>query len=285
MFAVRRFVWLLLLVAILLGGRGFADGPPAAGTRVVAHRGLLQHAPENTLGNFRACLELNLGFEFDVLRTRDGQLVCIHDDTVDRTTDGRGKVAELTLEAIRRLDAGSWFDARFAGQRVPTIDEVMALVAEYRDRDVLIAVDIKAERVEGELIALAQRHEVLDKLLFIGRTISDESVRRRLIQSAATARTTEARTAAVANDPTEFAAALAAAEWVYFRYLPSAEEIRQVRAAGKGSFIAGVTVAGNLPDNWRRAIDVGVDAILTDHPLELSSLLRELSRSVSSEGR
>jgi len=279
MFAVRRFVCLLLLVAMLLDGRGVADEPATAGTRVVAHRGLLQHAPENTLGNFRACLELNLGFEFDVLRTRDGELVCIHDDSVDRTTDGQGKVAELTLEEIRQLDAGGWFDARFAGQRVPTIDEVLALVAEYRDRDVLVAVDIKAEQVEAELIALAKRHGVLDKLLFIGRTITDDSVRRRLIRSAAV------RTAAVANDPTEFAAALAAAEWVYFRYLPSAEEMRQVRAAGKGSFIAGATVAGNLPDNWRQAIDVGVDAILTDHPLELAALLRELSRSVSSEGR
>ncbi|TVP97290.1 MAG: hypothetical protein EA381_15460 [Planctomycetaceae bacterium] len=279
MFAVRRFVCLLLLVAMLLDGRGVADEPATAGTRVVAHRGLLQHAPENTLGNFRACLELNLGFEFDVLRTRDGELVCIHDDSVDRTTDGQGKVAELTLEEIRQLDAGGWFDARFAGQRVPTIDEVLALVAEYRDRDVLIAVDIKAEQVEAELIALAKRHGVLDKLLFIGRTITDDSVRRRLIRSAAV------RTAAVANDPTEFAAALAAAEWVYFRYLPSAEEMRQVRAAGKGSFIAGATVAGNLPDNWRQAIDVGVDAILTDHPLELAALLRELPRSDSSEGR
>ncbi|MCC6509479.1 MAG: glycerophosphodiester phosphodiesterase, partial [Pirellulaceae bacterium] len=70
---------------------------------VVAHRGLLQHAPENTLANFRACLELRLGFEFDVARTKDGQLVCIHDDTVDRTTDGKGLVSQLTLAEIQRL--------------------------------------------------------------------------------------------------------------------------------------------------------------------------------------
>jgi glycerophosphoryl diester phosphodiesterase len=77
---------------------------------IVAHRGLLRHAPENTLANFRACLELRLGLEFDVQRTRDGRLVCIHDGTVDRTTGGTGKVAEMTLEEVRKLDAGSWFD-------------------------------------------------------------------------------------------------------------------------------------------------------------------------------
>src|SRR3954468_2849706 len=90
-------------------------------TLIVAHRGLLRHAPENTLANFRACLELRLGFEFDVQRTKDGHLVCIHDETVDRTTNGTGTASGMTLEQIRRLDAGKWFDPRFAGEKVPTV--------------------------------------------------------------------------------------------------------------------------------------------------------------------
>src|SRR6478752_234493 len=105
--------------AILL--LGTSPSPPLT----VAHRGLLRHAPENTLANYRACLELRLGFEFDVQATKDGRLVCIHDDTVDRTTDGTGRVAELTLAEIRQLDAGSWFDPMFAGQKVPTVEEVL----------------------------------------------------------------------------------------------------------------------------------------------------------------
>ncbi|MEQ9072181.1 MAG: glycerophosphodiester phosphodiesterase family protein, partial [Gimesia chilikensis] len=96
---------------------------------IVAHRGLLKVAPENTLANFRACLELRLGFEFDVQRTRDGHLICLHDTTVNRTTDGTGKVADLTLAEIQKLDAGSWFDSQFTGERVPTIDEVLELVS------------------------------------------------------------------------------------------------------------------------------------------------------------
>ncbi|MDP6444823.1 MAG: glycerophosphodiester phosphodiesterase family protein, partial [Pirellulaceae bacterium] len=83
-----------------------ADAAEPTRPLIVAHRGLLRYAPENTLTNFRACLELRIGFEFDVERTKDGHLVCIHDSTVDRTTNGTGKVSELTLAQIRELDAG-----------------------------------------------------------------------------------------------------------------------------------------------------------------------------------
>src|SRR3954447_6438323 len=136
MTALRSFLlpvlWLLVVPA-----NSFATGREQ--TLIVAHRGLLRHAPENTLANFRACLELRLGFEFDVQRTRDGQLVCIHDETVDRTSNGTGTVSELTLEQIRRLDAGKWFDPKFAGEKVPTVEEVLKLVAEYRQHDIVLA--------------------------------------------------------------------------------------------------------------------------------------------------
>jgi glycerophosphoryl diester phosphodiesterase len=139
---------LLLLVLVLFAAHTPVESVAEDRPLIVAHRGLLRHAPENTLANFRACLELGLGFEFDVQKTRDGHLVCIHDDTVDRTTNGRGKLAEMTLDELRRLDAGSWFDPRFAGERVPTVEEVLKLIAEYKQHDVLIAVDLKAADVE-----------------------------------------------------------------------------------------------------------------------------------------
>lgn len=260
------FVAALALVPLHI----FAATPPQ--TLIVAHRGLLRHAPENTLANFRACLELRLGFEFDVEKTKDGQLVCIHDSSVDRTTNGKGKVAELTLDDIRRMDAGSWFDARFAGEKVPTIEEVLKLVAEYQQHEVLISVDLKAENVAPEVVRLAEKHKVLHRLLFIGRTISEPQVRDQIKRTS-----TKAQTAAVANNLNEFPQSLAAAnaDWVYFRYLPSKEQMQAVHAAGKRAFIAGMSVGGNLPENWRHSAGVGIDGILTDYPLELRMTLRQ----------
>jgi glycerophosphoryl diester phosphodiesterase len=249
----------------------FAQVAIAGDPLIVAHRGLLLHAPENTLANFRACLELRLGFEFDVQKTKDGQLVCIHDDTVKRTTDGTGHVANLTFEEIRRLDAGSWFDPRFAGQKVPSLSEVLELVAAYRQHNILVTVDLKSEGIEQEVVRLAEKHQVLPRLLFIGRTISEPGVRDRIKQASK-----QAQTAAVANSPSEFSQALAAtnADWVYFRFLPTGEQIESVHAAGKQAFIAGKTVSSYLPDNWRQAVDAGVDGILTDEPLQLRNMQR-----------
>ncbi len=263
-----RFLPLVLSLSIC-GARVHADGPRSL---IVAHRGLLRHAPENTLVNFRACLALRLGFEFDVERTKDGHLVCIHDDTVDRTTDGVGKVSDLTLEQIRRLDAGSWFDPKFAGERVPTVEEVLKLVAEHQPRELLIAVDLKAADVEVDFVRSAEKYGVLKRLVFIGRTISEPRVREQIKRTSR-----QAQTAVVANDAAEFSTALAdaQADWVYFRYLPPSEQMEAVRRSGKRAFIAGVTVAGNLPENWRHAADVGIHGILTDYPLALSELLRQ----------
>ena len=92
----------------------------------IGHRGAAAYAPENTLASFRRAVELGAdGVEFDLHRTRDGRFVVIHDDAVDRTTDGHGKVDALAFEELRRLDAGSWKGREFAGERIPTFDEVI----------------------------------------------------------------------------------------------------------------------------------------------------------------
>ncbi len=96
---------------------------------VDAHRGAARTHPENTLASFRAALAARAdSVEFDVHLSADGVPVVIHDDAVDRTTDGTGSVASLTLAELRSLDAGSWKGARFAGERIPTLDEVLDLL-------------------------------------------------------------------------------------------------------------------------------------------------------------
>ena len=259
----------------LLPGTGTRAAPPeSVRSLVVAHRGLLLHAPENTLANFRACLELRLGFELDVYRSKDNQLVCIHDQTVDRTTNGKGAVKQFTLAELKKLDAGSWFSPAFRGETIPTIDEVFQLLARYPQAEVLIAVDIKQDdlKVERELIQLANRHSVLDRLLFIGNTITDAAVRGRLYQTSKSA-----HIAHVAHNPQELIGSIndPQADWVYVRYLPSGKDVERIHARGKRVFIAGKTVSGEERANWQAAREIGIDAILTDHALKLQSLLRK----------
>jgi len=93
---------------------------------VSAHRGASAHAPENTLAALEAAWRAGATLaEIDVRLTRDGHVVLMHDPTVDRTTTGRGHVKDLTLEALRALDAGGWFGPQFRGERVPTLREVV----------------------------------------------------------------------------------------------------------------------------------------------------------------
>jgi glycerophosphoryl diester phosphodiesterase len=97
----------------------------AARPPVVAHRGACLRAPENTLAAFRLAVDLGAdGIELDAKLTADGQVVIVHDTTLDRTTDGSGPVAGRTLRELKALDAGSRFSAPFAGERIPTLAEV-----------------------------------------------------------------------------------------------------------------------------------------------------------------
>lgn len=97
----------------------------------IAHRGASGTFPENTLSAFRAAIVAKADMcELDVQLTRDGAMVVIHDDTVERTTDGKGEVAELTLAELKQLDAGAMFkNGALKGERIPTLDEVFAVTA------------------------------------------------------------------------------------------------------------------------------------------------------------
>ncbi|WP_251152494.1 glycerophosphodiester phosphodiesterase family protein [Cellulosimicrobium sp. Marseille-Q4280] len=106
---------------------------------VVAHRGSSSVAPQNTLAAFESAWRAGAdAIELDVHLTADRRVVVLHDDTVDETTDGTGRVADLTLDALRGLDAGASFSRAYAGQRVPTFEDVTRLVAERPGIDLLV---------------------------------------------------------------------------------------------------------------------------------------------------
>ena len=126
---------------------------------VIAHRGDVVNAPENTLPAFLGAYELGAdGVELDVRMTRDRQLVIFHDRTLRRTGGKRGLVSNATLEEVRTLDVGGWFSPEFRGERAPTLDEVFELLPP----DYLINVEMKA---------------VIDNMRFIAHRVA-ETVRR-----------------------------------------------------------------------------------------------------------
>ena len=122
---------------------------------VIGHRGSPRAAPENTLASFRqAARDGATWVEFDVSLTSDGRAVIFHDDDLDRTSDGTGPLAATPFDALRNLDAGSWFGPDFSGEPVPTLEEALEL---FRDIGLSFNMEIKPDRgreVETAEIAL-----------------------------------------------------------------------------------------------------------------------------------
>lgn len=125
---------------------------------LIGHRGYPAKFPENTLASFEGAMQARCDMiELDVTLTRDRKVVVIHDDTLDRTTNGKGAVRAHTLEEIKRLDAGSWFDPRFATERVPELFEVMKLTTGR----CMVNIEIKVSAFEASYPSDAIEHQVV----------------------------------------------------------------------------------------------------------------------------
>jgi len=159
------------LLAVLLSGAYLflVLGPRLAGHRVqvLAHRGASAYAPENTLAAFRVAVDQGADWlEFDVQQTADGHLVVFHDLRMERTSSGRGALRELSLEQVRQLDAGSWFGPEFAGEPIPTFEEVVRFA---REANIRIFPEVKDPRfypgIEERLAAALRAHEYEDRAI------------------------------------------------------------------------------------------------------------------------
>jgi glycerophosphoryl diester phosphodiesterase len=135
---------------------------------VIAHRGSSAYAPENTIASFELAVRQGAdAIELDAMLCAGGEIVVIHDSTLERTTGHPGRVADLTLADLRSLDAGAWFDPSFAGARIPTLDEVLETVG----RELLTNIEIKNYSTPfdnlAEKIALCvSRHNLKDRVIF-----------------------------------------------------------------------------------------------------------------------
>ena len=125
---------------------------------ILAHRGLSAKYPENTIIAFEAAAKLPIwGVELDVHLSKDNQLVVIHDEAIDRTSNGHGFVKDMTLEELREFDYGAWFKAEFAGQHIPTLSEVLQI---FEHTDHYINIEIKSDIFEYEGIEALIANEI-----------------------------------------------------------------------------------------------------------------------------
>jgi len=133
----------------------------------IAHQGASGVAPANTIVAFRRAAELGAdGVELDAHLSADTVPVVIHDFTVDRTTDGSGRVADLPLAALKELDAGSSFNPAFAGERIPTLEEVFEAVGHQLLINVELKVPPRENRgLEAAVVALVEQHGLSDRVL------------------------------------------------------------------------------------------------------------------------
>lgn len=235
-------------------------------TQVWAHRGASGYAPENTMPAFELALEQGAdGLELDVQLTRDDAVVCIHDETLERTTDGTGWVADHSLAQLQALDASLGMGG-FAGARIPTLEEVFALV---RGTDAVVNVELKNDRmayrgleervleivadagVEGQVVLSSFNHYSLKKLrgmtdLPLGALYSDSLYR----------------------------------PWSYVLRLGVDAIHPALRAVSRKlvsrSHDAGLKVntwTVNDPEDLKRMIGLGVDAVITNYPNLARSLV------------
>ncbi|MEO1085553.1 MAG: glycerophosphodiester phosphodiesterase family protein, partial [Acidobacteriota bacterium] len=242
-------------------------------TRVIAHRGFSGRAPENTLAAVRAAIELGADMvEVDVTLTADGHVVLMHDDTLDRTTDGTGAAMDATLEELRKLDAGSWFDPSFAGEPVPTLVELLELVTDK----ILLNIEIKHEAVT-EVAEDGIAHKVDDLVAAHGevdQVVVSSFDPRPLghLRDRGSALATASLFNAQLHDgmlPSEVTAQVGSSAFNISGRLLDARVLADARAHRLP--VAVYTV--NDTKDMERLIEVGVAAMFTDHPDRLVQLL------------
>lgn len=262
---------------------GPGDGPfgPRERALVIGHRGAAGAAPENTLPSLRRAVEDGANaLEFDLQCSADGRLVVLHDDTVDRTTDGSGAVEGLTLEALRRLDAGHAFTPdrgashpfRGHGVRIPTLEEALEAAG-----DLPVVVEVKSAAAGRALGGWLEAHPEEGRRMIVGGFDADA-----VASAAARARwrcaTSEDLTPYVLLGKVGLGGLSAPAadaamvpERRRFVRIVTGRFVHRCHADGIGVHVWTV----NRPDRMRRLLDLGVDGLISDLPARARRVLEE----------
>lgn len=235
---------------------------------VYAHRGASGVCPENTMAAFRKAVEMGAtGIETDVQMTRDGVLVLLHDEQLDRTTSGKGLLAQRAWDEVRGLDAGSWFNDTFAGEPVPALAELLELVKESGIR---LNIEIKSgvvlyPEIEAKTIEAVNRHGVSGQVIFSSFNHYSLMECKRLAPDIPTGILYMAGLV----DP-----------WLYARHV-GADALHPLFYGVRPELVAGAHAAGLAVNPWTvddpviiaGLIQSGVDGIITNHPNRVLEVL------------
>lgn len=269
---LKLFVNIIVFIIVSMNFQAMVAADPI----LIAHRGMLRHAPENTLPAFRVCLDLRIGIELDVRTTKDGELVIIHDDNLKRTTNsGSRSIRDITWAEAKQLDAGSWFDPVFAGTRIPSLEQTLQLIKARKQEPTIIALNIKQVNLEGEkkLVDLIEKYDLFDDCfafdqsaemskrlkqlnprLRIGQNVNRKSIDARLKEGAL--------------------------DVFLLTFAPEKSEVDHLRKQGKQVLFnfAGPGEARRNPAVWNQIRAAGIDGMLTDYPLECRTVWRHADR-------
>ena len=253
------YVMSMAVICAAQDGAPGADGP-AKTILTSAHRGEHLRHPENSLPAIQAAIDAGVDYvELDIRTTSDGYLVLMHDPTVDRMTNGKGAIKDMTLAAIRQLDLGARFPGKFPNLQVPTFDEALALAK----GKIGIYVDTKSATPK-DLVAAIERHDMGDHVMFWSenvdflKQISELRPAWRLMPEAYNPKhvqelVTSLHPYVLGFDQRDF----------------NAPTVIAARGAKMGIF-----VDLNSPQDWEDGITAGVVGIQTDWPAELVAYLR-----------
>lgn len=238
---------------------------------IIGHRGAAGDAPENTLASFQ--LAVNQGadaLELDVHLSSDGELIVCHDATITRTTDGTGAIEQMTVDELQRFDAGSRFDPRFAGERIPLLGEVFAAIPNW----VMINVEIKcaySDRLLARLTELLKQYERLSSVVV---SSFDHKILVSLKHALPDLRIGLLYTANFASHRlmAEQSGVEVYSLHPYYKLI-GAEDVRE--AVDHGLEVYPFTI--NDEDELRAALEAGVTGIITDFPGRLKQLLDSMA--------
>lgn len=235
-----------------------------------AHRGASAYCPENTMVSFKRALELGAtGIETDVQMTKDGQLVIIHDESLKRTTGDARLIKDITYDELTDLDAGSWFDPSFKGERIPALEQLLELV---QNKGTIVNIELKNgifqyPDIEQKVINMIQAYGMSDQVVISSfnhyslvtcKEIAPD-IRTGILYAEGLYR------------PWEYAATVQADALHAIKFAVTPEWVEE--AAANGVVYHPWTV--NAEAEMVQLLNAGVAGIITDYPDRLAKLLME----------